>query len=1690
MKNKIKKIAILIIALFMAIICNSKVQAVTAYEYHGFKCTSYTLEEFIDFQNGKTTDLYIVLSSDEPFYLGAGKDGDRKANSNSAQYYKNWRFTMPIMRTSKENDDTRDKIIKKSNGEKWDKSQYSSGTAGQSSYKPIIINVPIFCIDPTRSTPGIDAAGYTVARVSNTGNFHDDNWYQNNQGHNVKVTPALLNTWKYILYKDITPGKTVQWDDFTREKQVAVWISIYDSTMTLTQEDRGEITPRHPTTAEKAKIAEISTYGKEDNFQKFVVARAGIHKGDWTRLATIEKAVDLYKEAQAAAQKITNMESSNTPTEITATNAKIEKIEGKDDTYKVGPFTLKYDSERTISGITVEGDKGTVTQDTNPYIYADGTQGKNIPASGAQFYIVVKDIEKNGFGSINKISVKSSYKSYADIKLYKIYGEYNYTNSSGTKVEGVYQPLLTAEGAVTTKEDISQATLNIPTYKSTSYTLSLNKIDSEFKLPVEGAKFTATLNGKTLYTTSQGQKTKTFTTDANGKLNIELTINSAGTDTLVLTETSVDSKYQKLEKPITIKINKEVDANTREFKVVSVSGEDLSSGVEVGLDSGALKINVKAEDPAKLKEGSYNLNVDKIDSKSGSKLAGAQFNVKVNGTDKGTYTTNEEGKFANSIQVAISQIGTDTIEIEEIQAPDKYQKLEGKLQIQVTKTTDKDSWSYIAKEVKIISSLKNSEGQDSYSEATLAQNKDITVQINNDRTNIELGGNVWEDIRHGKDSLLNGIKDEDEEFINGMLVTLHTEGGENIEYSDSSSISTRTDENGYYQFKVPEGQKYYIEYVYNGQNYQHAKYTTWDESTSPITSNATESEQERDALNKALETITTNMTVGNTEIKNEINKQGPTYIEDKCYTISAYTGGHGNESDIQYFEKTTKNINFGITKREEVKLALMKDVYEAKLSVKGYSQTYKYNKREEEKENRSIWTVTAKLADGYYNQTYTREVKESDYQYEEDKLKADITYKIELLNLSDNIDCEVKEVVDYFDKELRYKEAYINDGNNKISLVASENSKNNHTETVTNFNKLYFDLSGNLIKSYDSLTIYVVFEVDVDENGKIILDQGSDDLGKSNVAEITGYATYYSEKATPPNKDNKDSYEEYKGGDPAGKVDVDSNPGNADPNDKNTYESDADEAPPIKFQLEGLRTISGEVWEDKRTVVDDTAKTAVGDGIKDDNEDRIKDIKVQLIDAQTNNIAKMFDINTKTWVDAETTTDENGKYKITSFVPGEYYIKFIYENGQDYKSTTYNYDKVNSEFDINDPDKEVGTLIEPTDKNYSDARDIWGDESTPGTRSYVNGQYAGKTDVTRAKELDNRLKNGEFAIGAITGKKLLQIEQDPSDENSDAGRRFEIENVDLGLQERPKQQIAMKKEISNVKVTLSSGKELFNTSGKATNVIWIDKQGHNTGYDKNLMKTPEVRNPAQNQAVILTMDEGLMHGATIQIDYKMTAENIGEADYPSKKFYYLGQRDGSEQIITTKVFDVIDYVGATLGSGNASTNNLQYTDSKNTGWIKVDKNEIISNKIVQYEDAEGNNITTENLKSYKTILKHSFGDNGVALVPKLYNEEQSNTSTVLTLSSLMSGVDENNNLAYNNMAELINFENDIGRKIEYSTVGNQNPNEPTKEVDADTADVTVLTPFGQTRIYYIIGAICGIILIAGLAIVIKITRNK
>ena len=61
----------------------------------------------------------------------------------------------------------------------------------------------------------------------------------------------------------------------------------------------------------------------------------------------------------------------------------------------------------------------------------------------------------------------------------------------------------------------------------------------------------------------------------------------------------------------------------------------------------------------------------------------------------------------------------------------------------------------------------------------------------------------------------------------------------------------------------------------------------------------------------------------------------------------------------------------------------------------------------------------------------------------------------------------------------------------------------------------------------------------------------------------------------------------------------------------------------------------------------------------------------------------------------------------------------------------------------------------------------------------------------------------------------------------------------------------------------------------------------------------------------------------------------------------------------------------------------------------------------------------------------------------------------------------------------------------YSVAGNQDPTIEPQEIDADDAqEINILPPFGQNYIYYILGFVVAVILIAGIAITIKIVKKK
>ena len=342
--------------------------------------------------------------------------------------------------------------------------------------------------------------------------------------------------------------------------------------------------------------------------------------------------------------------------------------------------------------------------------------------------------------------------------------------------------------------------------------------------------------------------------------------------------------------------------------------------------------------------------------------------------------------------------------------------------------------------------------------------------------------------------------------------------------------------------------------------------------------------------------------------------------------------------------------------------------------------------------------------------------------------------------------------------------------------------------------------------------------------------------------------------------------------------------------------------------------------------------------------------------------------------------------------------------------------------------------------------------------------------------------------------------------NSNTNGTYVLNNIDFGLVERPKSQLEIDKSISNVQVTLANNSILFDIVEEANNAIWqdhdeysIDEEKINSNdrgidFDNGEIGMYEEYYTDENRhrysyrdeinqivrdtdkgLIQLTMDEELMHGATIQITYIVKITNVGEVDYvddATKDFYYKGDSTGTH-ISTTTTDQVIDYVA----------NNLQFDGNnqinKENGWLSISNEDLIGTGLV-------NSKLTDNVAQFNNIIQtESF--NTSALLP---GQEVSKT---LILSQLITPENTDDDLTYNNMVEIAKTTNEVGRRMAYSVVGNQDPTtSDVAEVDSNVAErVIILPPFGNTHIYYIIGGIVAVILIAGIVLIRrKVLKNK
>lgn len=878
------------------------------------------------------------------------------------------------------------------------------------------------------------------------------------------------------------------------------------------------------------------------------------------------------------------------------------------------------------------------------------------------------------------------------------------------------------------------------------------------------------------------------------------------------------------------------------------------------------------------------------------------------------------------------------------------------------------------------------------------------------------------------------------------------------------------------------------------------------------------------------------------------------FIED-C-KMSALTKSPFN-SGIEYYP-TNKNatfgtdlltnyVNLGLWRRQEFNAQLTKDVVEVTTtntntkngnsdktvfngktyaldSIKDYINDYtnaikdnngKINLAKQYADSQQGIYINRLNAQYYYNKYYDRPIKQSEYMGQRN-LEVEIKYRITVYNLSQSLETQITEVVDYYDDSLQLTSAVVNTNGKNISKdkssAVSESIYGQVTEkSFPGFNKVYIRLQNKQLATGEGITIDLTYKV------KRMALQGFEgyiNIGeKTNIAEINGYKTYYSANTSTPNRHgaiigNNTTV--------AGLVDVNSTPGNLETIEEITnrvinFEDDSDKTtatltitddptpPDHNTPIDSTNIISGCVWEDAKT-----EKASLGNGIRDSGEKGIAGVKVALCKKYERNdstqqaagdekLGWIKEYNDKRYnkeyiyksVADEYTTGKDGKYSFEVKESGDYYVLFGYGlddatvltndednetnkilgktgsntksyNGQDYKSTIFQAGFENG-YDIENVDYDKSL----NEAHVSKAIDDWARVEEVNKYSKIQTNHIAEVLASPTK-VPTYLgeQYGSDLMGRLVDElttntwKIAKTQKIKIEGRKDGEK---IENVDLGLVERPITQLQITNNVENVKVTLSDGSIVFDatqtaeaTKGNETkNVIWKSNRSTTKGITGGFIQ--------------LYLDEELMYGATIQITYKMQINELNDyVEYEGLEYYAKG-RTNSGIKVESKAKKLVCYI----------PNKMQFNKTQSGDWNAITD----INEIIPAEEKDGENINN-NLVNYRLKDTISSQSNTISKIEADNINNAYLNNNMLTISQLITK--ESAQGGYECKVEIVELENAVGRRMETSIVGNFNPaNDPVENDEAKAEDVAVMPPFGIGQVFYYVLTI----VIAGMLVV-------
>ena len=844
-----------------------------------------------------------------------------------------------------------------------------------------------------------------------------------------------------------------------------------------------------------------------------------------------------------------------------------------------------------------------------------------------------------------------------------------------------------------------------------------------------------------------------------------------------------------------------------------------------------------------------------------------------------------------------------------------------------------------------------------------------------------------------------------------------------------------------------------------------------------------------------------------------------------------------------------KAVNLGLYLREQVDLEIESDLARIDLNVNGYNHVYKYGTLIVQSDDTNLEERFQNIKNMYYQ----RLTHESTIVYsgnngttgENGDVYADVTYKIYLENNSDTLKSKINEITVNYNSELEAI-SYNFEGEPAVQTTDGTNINGTMKELILNLN----NLPNKTINNKSQEVLEVTFRAKADVIATILQDNIVLNLNGETytglkldfMAEIKSYSTYSNNEEKLQGRNDTTLYE-------YASIDQDSAPRNAqvEIDDQNrfitdTFEDDTTIAPTIIFTTGSQTSISGTVFEDKAEEEKLAENQRLGNGIYDDGESVMSNVKVELLlvpvganemydstmardnvtSKHTYEVSKLYKTDgtgkQPLIEDAVTWTDENGNYTFEGVVADNYVIRYtygenisgegkstlIFNNGtqvkndpikaREYKSTIITSDYIRKA--INTSNDGIPHLN--GDWSEGDTETSWFLNDNLGTR-YSDGvddveyrAYHEQSARLNNENVNDSSKYSYSEMEAYTPYIQLGVEQFndqnidstlSSQENGIIDHEFKLQNIDFGLIERPIVNLRVDKQTTDLELTLGNGQVLI--------------KGDPSNPDSDL---PYVR-PGIEDFVPIEMDTELINGSTIKQEYTISITNDSELDYPiyaitndtdvanERNYYYYGEKGSMP--VGVRIGMLGDYLTPDI--------DVDLDELKRGGWDVVEVKDLTEHKVMEATGEKTYRLITEDVEKalvegkYILFTSDSFSDPNDSLVP--IGETK---AIKYDVSKLLSASDE---MKYTNDVEILEYigysqnkdknENTYNR-VNDTTPGNLIP-EHAKETDEDSVRTTITPPTGViiSNIIYITTIGIGlIVLVIGVIFIKKKILNK